>query len=318
MNKEFVIGIDLGGTKINTAIVDFQGNIIKQINIPTLANEGENVVLNRIIKTIDEVLNKSEIKIENIRAIGIGAPGPLDSKEGIIITTPNLPFKNFNIINPIKKIYNINTYIDNDGNVAAIGEHTFGAGKGSKNMIYITVSTGIGGGAILNGNIYRGNTCNALEVGHMTLDPKGPLCNCGNYGCAEVLASGTSIGRQGRQAIEKKVITSLSKYSDITAYEVFNEAKNGDKVCGEIVNKSLNYLGICIANLVSIFDPEVVIIGGGVSKAGEVVFNTVKDVVKMRCFKILADSCEILPAKLSTNSGAIGAAALALREENIL
>lgn len=318
MNKEFVIGIDLGGTKINTAIVDFQGNIIKQINIPTLANEGENVVLNRIIKTIDEVLNKSEIKIENIRAIGIGAPGPLDSKEGIIITTPNLPFKNFNIINPIKKIYNINTYIDNDGNVAAIGEHTFGAGKGSKNMIYITVSTGIGGGAILNGNIYRGNTCNALEVGHMTLDPKGPLCNCGNYGCAEVLASGTSIGRQGRQAIEKKVITSLSKYSDITAYEVFNEAKNGDKVCSEIVNKSLNYLGICIANLVSIFDPEVVIIGGGVSKAGEVVFNTVKDVVKMRCFKILADSCEILPAKLSTNSGAIGAAALALREENIL
>ncbi|KGK88977.1 ROK family protein [Clostridium sp. HMP27] len=318
MNKEFVIGIDLGGTKINTAIVDFQGNIIKQINIPTLASEGENVVLNRIIKTIDEVLNKSEIKIENIRAIGIGAPGPLDSKEGIIITTPNLPFKNFNIINPIKKIYNINTYIDNDGNVAAIGEHTFGAGKGSKNMIYITVSTGIGGGAILNGNIYRGNTCNALEVGHMTLDPKGPLCNCGNYGCAEVLASGTSIGRQGRQAIEKKVITSLSKYSDITAYEVFNEAKNGDKVCSEIVNKSLNYLGICIANLVSIFDPEVVIIGGGVSKAGEVVFNTVKDVVKMRCFKILADSCEILPAKLSTNSGVIGAAALALREENIL
>lgn len=318
MNKEFVIGIDLGGTKINTAIVDFEGNIIKQANIPTLASEGENIVLNRIIQTIDEVLNKSEVKIENIRAIGIGAPGPLNSKEGTIITTPNLPFKNFNIIDPIRKIYNINTYLDNDANVAAIGEHTFGAGKGSSNMIYITVSTGIGGGAILNGNIYRGNTCNALEVGHMTLDPKGPLCNCGNYGCAEVLASGTSIGRQGRQAIEKGVLTSLNKYSDITAYEVFKEAKNGDKVCSEIVNKSLNYLGICIANLVSIFDPEVVIIGGGVSKAGEVVFNTVKDVVKMRCFKILSDSCKILSAKLSANSGVIGAAALALREENIL
>lgn len=318
MNKEFVIGIDLGGTKINTAIVDFKGNIIEQINIPTLACEGENAVLNRVIQTIGEVLNKSEVKIENIRAIGIGSPGPLNSKEGTIITTPNLPFKNFNIINPIKKIYNVNTYLDNDANVAAIGEHIFGAGQGSNNMIYVTVSTGIGGGAILNGNIYRGNTCNALEVGHMTIDPKGPLCNCGNHGCAEVLASGTAIARQGRQAVEKKAITSLTKYSDITAYEVFNEAKNGDKVCNEIVNKSLNYLGISIANLVSIFDPEVIIIGGGVSKAGEIVFNTIKDVVKIRCFQILSDSCKILSAQLSANSGVIGAAALALREENIL
>lgn len=318
MNKEFIIGIDLGGTKINTAIVDFKGNIIEQINIPTLAYEGENIVLNRVIKSIDEVLNKSEVKIENIMAIGVGAPGPLNSKEGTIITTPNLPFKNFNIINPIKRIYNVNTYLDNDANAAAIGEHTFGAGKGSNNMIYVTVSTGIGGGAILNGNIYRGNTYNALEVGHMTIDPKGPLCNCGNYGCAEVLASGTAIAKQGRQAVEKKAITSLTKYSNITAYEVFEEAKNGDKLCNEIVSKSLNYLGITIANLVSIFDPEVIIIGGGVSKAGEVVFDTIKDVVKTRCFKTLSDSCKILSAKLGTNSGVIGAAALALREENIL
>lgn len=318
MNEDFVIGIDLGGTKINTAVVDFQGNLIEQVNVPTLASEGEEKVLNRIIYTVDKVLNKSDIKIKNIRAIGIGSPGPLNSKEGKIIITPNLPFKNFNIINPIKKIYNVSTYLDNDANVAAIGEHIFGAGKGSSNMIYVTVSTGIGGGAILNGNVYRGNTCNSLEVGHMTIDPNGPLCNCGNYGCAEVLASGTAIARQGREAVQKKIKTSLTKYSNITAYEVFKEAKNGDKVCNKILNKSLNYLGICIANLVSIFDPEIIIIGGGVAKAGQVVFDSVKDIVKVRCFNILADSCRILPAGLKSNSGVIGAAALALREENIL
>lgn len=318
MHREFVIGIDLGGTKINTALVDFQGNIIEQVNIPTLASKGEKVVLDRIIDTIDQVLNKCEVKIKNIRAIGIGAPGPLRSKQGIIITTPNLPFKNFNIIDPIKKIYNVNTYLDNDANVAAIGEHMFGAGKGSNNMIYVTVSTGIGGGAILNGNLFRGNTCNALEIGHMTIEPKGPRCNCGNYGCCEVLASGTAIARQGIEAVEKEMVTTLTKYSNITAYEVFKEAQNGDRVCSEIVNKSLNYLGICIANLISSFDPEVIIIGGGVSKAGQIVFDSVRNIVKIRCFKVLADSCRIIPAGLKENSGVIGAAALALREENIL
>lgn len=312
--KKYIIGLDLGGTKISCAVADLKGEIVKQYTIPTLANLGEEKVMNRIISVIDKIIKESKININEIQAIGVGAPGPLDIKNGIIITTPNLPFKNFNIIKPIKNRYNTPTYIDNDANVATIGEYIFGAGKGTENMIFVTVSTGIGGGAILNGNIYRGNTSNALEIGHMTLMPNGPKCNCGNCGCVEALASGTSIAKQANEAVLKGEYTSLSKFENITSVEVFKEARNGDKIAKKIVNNSLTYLGICIANLVTIFDPEIIVIGGGVSKAGDIVFDEVRKEVNKRCFSIIAKACNIVPALLGGDAGIKGAIALALME----
>lgn len=317
MDKNYVIGIDLGGTKINSVLSDFNGNIISQCTIYTEAFKGKEHVLSRIMITIDDVLKSGNKTIEDIRSIGIGSPGPLDSKNGVIITTPNLPFSNFNIVQPIKCKYNVPTYLDNDANVAALGELLFGAGKGTKNMIYVTVSTGIGGGAIVNGSLYRGNTFNALEIGHTTVEPNGPKCNCGNYGCAEVMASGTAIARQGKEAVQKGENTSLVKYENITSYEVFNEAKNGDKISIDIINKSLNYLGICIANIVSSFDPEMIVVGGGVTKAGEIVFSKIREVVNKRCFKVMAEACKIVPPALGTDAGVMGAIALALIEEGI-
>ncbi|MEQ8197698.1 MAG: ROK family protein, partial [Clostridiaceae bacterium] len=149
--KDYVIGIDLGGTKISCAISDLDGKVIAQTTIPTLAQEGETAVLNRIIKSVDTVISESGVSASEIKAIGIGSPGPLDSKKGIIVTTPNLPFKNFNLVKPISEHFLIPAYLDNDANVAAIGEFMFGAGRGSENMVYVTVSTGVGGGAIING-----------------------------------------------------------------------------------------------------------------------------------------------------------------------
>lgn len=314
MGKNYVIGIDLGGTKISGALADVDGTIISQYTIPTDAHEGEEKVLERIINVIKQVLNDSNKNSDEVKAIGIGSPGPLDAKKGIIITTPNLPFKNFNLIDPIKKEFNIPTYLDNDANAAAIGEYVFGSGVDTDNMVFVTVSTGIGGGAILNGRIFRGNTCNALEVGHMTLEKDGPRCNCGNYGCAEALASGTAIGKRGKEAVLQDRYTSLKNYYNVTAYEVFKEAANGDEVALEIRDTSLEYLGICVANIVTSFDPEVVIIGGGVSKNGDVIFNKVSEVVNKRCFKSMADSCRIVPAALGTDAGVIGAVALAIIE----
>lgn len=314
MDKNYVIGIDLGGTKISGAISDLQGNILSQYTTPTLAEEGEDAVLNRIIKVIEKVMGDANKGTDAIKAIGIGSPGPLDAKKGIIITTPNLPFENFALVEPIQKKFGIHTYLDNDANVAAIGEYVFGAGKGTKNMVFVTVSTGIGGGAIINGYIYRGNTCNALEIGHTTLVEDGPRCNCGNYGCAEALASGTAIGKRAKEAIENGAKTSLTNYEKVTSYEVFVEAKKGDKVAADIIDKCLNYLGICIANIVNTFDPEMVIIGGGVSKAGDIVFDKVKEVVNKRAFKAIAESCKIVPAGLGTDAGVIGSVALALLE----
>ena len=314
MAKEYVIGIDLGGTKISGALSDVDGNVLSQYTLPTNAFEGETAVLERVIKVIDKVLKDGNKTAEDIKAIGIGSPGPLDAKNGIIITTPNLPFKNFKLVDPIKEKFGVPTYLDNDGNVAAVGEFVFGAGQGTKNMVFVTVSTGIGGGAVLNGQVYRGNTSNALEIGHMTLEKDGPRCNCGNYGCAEALASGTAIGKRGKEAALGEEPTSLKNYENVTSYEVFVEAKKGDKVAGEILDKSLNYLGICVANLIVTFDPEMVVIGGGVSKGGDIVFEKVKEVVNTRCFKAMAESCKIVPAGLGTDAGVMGAVALAVIE----
>ncbi|WP_125153887.1 ROK family protein [Clostridium rectalis] len=317
MGGKYVIGIDLGGTKINCALSDFKGDIISQSIISTKAYKGEEGVVNRIIGCIDNIIFDAKVDIYDIVSIGIGSPGPLDYKKGVIITTPNLPFKNFNIVQPISNKYNIPTYLDNDANVAALGEYVFGAGKNTNNMVYVTVSTGIGGGAIINGNVYRGNTSNALEVGHMTINPNGPKCNCGNYGCAEALASGTAISKNAKKIVEQGKKTTLVKYDKITSYEVFKEAKKGDYESLKIVNESLNYLGICIANIVSCFDPELILIGGGVSKAGDIVFDKVREVVNKRCFKTLSKSCRIDKAGLETDAGVKGAIALALIEKGI-
>ena len=312
MDKKYVVGVDLGGTKIYTALVDLQGNMIKEKTVETLAHEGEEAVLERILDTINYVIegtNKDEIK-----AIGIGSPGPLDVKKGMIVETPNLPFKNFEIVKAIKENYDLPTYLDNDANVATLGEFMFGAGKGTENMIFVTVSTGIGGGAILNGKIFRGSTGNALEVGHTTIEVNGARCGCGNLGCAEAMASGTSIGKRAKEAVASNAKTSLKNYENVTSKEVFMEAAKGDRVATEILDKALRYLGITIANIISSFDPEKVVIGGGVINGGEIVLETVKKEVASRCMSTFVENCKIEKAVLGGKAGVLGAAALAITE----
>ena len=312
--KKYVIGVDLGGTKISTAISTIEGNILANVVLPTKAEEGEAAVLGRIVQSIDEVIVGSSTSIDEIEAIGIGSPGPLDAKKGIIITTPNLPFKDYNLVQPLKEKYNIPVYLDNDANAAAIGEYMFGAGKGKNSIVYFTVSTGVGGGAVLDGKVYRGHTSNALEIGHTTVDPNGPRCNCGNLGCLEAMSSGTAIAKKGKEAVSTNVETSLKKHDTVTSYEVFKEAEAGDEVAKDIIDNALTYLGIGVANAIATFDPEMIIIGGGVSKAGDIVFDTVKKVVNKSCFKSMAESCEIVPAGLGSDAGVVGAVALAIIE----
>lgn len=312
MKKKYVVGVDLGGTKIYTALVDLDGNIVKEVTVKTEAQKGDAVVLDKIIKTIDDVLIGTDI--DEIKAIGVGSPGPLDVENGLIVYTPNLPFKNFNIVKPIKEKYKIDTYLDNDANVATLSEYMFGAGKGSENMVYVTVSTGIGGGAILNGSLFRGSTSNALEIGHITVMKGGLRCGCGNTGCAEALASGTAIMKRAKEAIESKVETSLKNYEEVTAKEVFLEAEKGDKVSKDILNDALSYLGITISNIANSFDPDKIIIGGGVSEAGRIVFDKIDYEMERRCLKTIYNNCKIEKAVLGSKAGVLGAAALAILE----
>ena len=313
MKKKYVVGVDLGGTKIYTALVDLEGNIIKEKAVETLAFEGENAVMGRIIDTINYVIDGSEKNL--IKSIGIGSPGPLDVKNGIIIENSNLPFKNFEIVKTIRETYDLPTYLDNDANVATLGEFMFGAGKGTENMVFITASTGIGGGAVINGKLFRGTTGNALEIGHTIVANEGPRCGCGNIGCAEALGSGTAIGKRAKEAVATNVETSLKNYENVTSKEVFKEAANGDRVAKNILETSLNYLGIAVANTITNFDPEKVVIGGGVINGGSIVLDTIRRVVGERALKTFVDSCTVEKAVLGGKAGVLGAAALAITEQ---
>ena len=313
MSKKYVVGLDLGGTKIYTALVDLDGTIIKEKVVETLAFEGEEAVINRMMDTIDYVIEGTDKEL--IKAIGIGAPGALDLKEGIVIESPNLPFENFELVGKIRARYDLPTYLDNDANVATLGEFMFGAGKGTENMVFITASTGIGGGAVLNGKLFRGATGNALEVGHTIVATEGPRCGCGNVGCAEAFGSGTAIGKRAKEAVASNVETTLKNYEDVTAKEVFKEAANGDRVAKNILETSLTYLGIAVANTITNFDPEKVVIGGGVVNGGDIVLDTIRKVVSERCMKTFVESCTVEKAVLGGKAGVLGAAALAITEQ---
>lgn len=314
MDKNFVVAVDLGGTKIYTALVDLEGNIVKEKVVKTEAEKGDLAIVSNIKSTIDFVLDGIDMK--NVKAIGIGSPGPLDVKKGLIVAPPNLPFKNFNIVENLNDKYGIPVFLDNDANAATLAEFMFGVGKGTENMVYVTVSTGIGGGAILNGKIYRGSTSNAVEVGHTTVKGDGPRCGCGNKGCGERMASGTAIMKRAEEAVNSNVETSLKKYEKVTAKEVFEEAKNGDIVSQDILDEALSYLGIIVANVANTFDPDMIVLGGGVISAGDVVMEAVKKVVKARCLGIVAENCKIERSNLEGKSGVLGAAALAISEIN--
>ncbi|WP_297630695.1 ROK family protein [uncultured Clostridium sp.] len=312
MQKGYYIGVDLGGTKICTALVNEEGTIFKEVTVPTEAEKGVDKIVENINDTIKQVLGDKNIK--DILAIGIGSPGPLDVKNGLIVETPNLPFKNFNIVKAVKDIYDTKVFLDNDANAATLGEFLFGAGKLTTNMVYVTASTGVGGGAVLNGRIFRGSTSNAVEIGHTTVNVHGRRCGCGNRGCVEGLASGTAIAKTANEAIKSNAVTSLKKYDVVTSKEVFEESAKGDKVSQEILDEALSYLGILFANLANSYDPDVLVLGGGVSNGGEIVFEKINEEIQRRALKPIREYCKVKKAELGGRAGVLGAAALAITE----
>lgn len=310
--SQFYIGVDLGGTKIYTAICNELGEIFNEEVIATEVDKGPEQIVDKIINSIKKV--SKNIKAEEVKAIGIGSPGPLNIKEGLIVSPPNLPIRNFNIVDKIKSEFKLPTFLDNDANAATLGEYIFGAGKGTENMIYITASTGVGGGAILNGKIYRGSTSNALEIGHTTISRDGRVCGCGNRGCVESMSSGIYIEKMANDLMGEEKETTLKNYEKITAKEVFTEAAKGDQVSNYILSETLSYLGMAVANCANIFDPDKIIIGGGITKGGSIVLDKINEEVKNRSLEPIYKNCKIEKAQLGDQAGVIGAVALAMVE----
>jgi len=310
--KKNILAIDLGGTKIAVGLVNFKGKVIKKNVESTEIKKGAQGVIKQILRMGDDLLAGFQ---EKVVAIGIGTAGPLDIKRGLIFFAPNLPgWHNVQIVKPLKNHFHLPVYFDNDANAAALGEFLFGAGKGTKNMIYLTISTGIGGGIIIDKKLYHGRG-NAGEIGHMIIDPNGPKCRCGNYGCLEAFSSGTAIAREAKKNLKKaSLIWKLAKgkKKNIDARLVFEAYKNGDKLAQKIILKSLVALGIGLVNITHIFNPDKVILGGGVMKDKKYILPFLRDFVRKKVMFGFEKDIKIEATKLKSDVGLIGAASLAI------
>ncbi len=307
-----VLGIDIGGTKLAAGIVDASGRILARGEVPTLAAEGPERVLERTIQLSKDLLRALDVSVDAVRRIGIGCAGPVDRQAGLILNPPNLPgWVRVPLVEHIEKALSLPAVLENDANAAALGEFRYGAGKGTSSLVYLTVSTGIGGGIILDGKVWHGLKDGAGEVGHMTVMPDGPMCGCGNRGCLEALASGPSIVCRALELLEKGRSSRLRGIQDLTAADVVRLALEGDQVAREVWDQAVAYLGLGIAAVITILAPERVVIGGGVTRAGDFLFDPLRREVRSRIKLVAVDSVPILPAALGPDVGILGAAAVA-------
>jgi len=316
--QRLILGVDIGGTKIATALATAQGEILVRGHSLTHAQAGSDAVISSVFTTIEETMASGKINSSQLLGIGIAAAGIIDSDNGRVIFSPNLPdWNEVPLGNIVQQRFGISTYLGNDATLAALGEWHFGLKRKVANLVYITISTGIGGGIIANGKLYTGVCGAAGEIGHMTIDVNGPRCNCGNVGCWETLASGTALAREAAKQIAGGAGTSIAELvggdiSKIDARIVFLAAKQGDELAKELISRLGYYFGIGLVNLVNIFNPELILVGGGVAKMGDLLLQPAIKVVKERAFRTLANAVEIKPAILGDDSGILGAVAFVL------
>ncbi|MDP1676417.1 MAG: ROK family protein [Bacteroidota bacterium] len=316
MAHHFAIGIDLGGTTVKTALVDTNGNIFSQVKLPTLADQNPEAVIGQIKKSIDEILLISKGK--SISGVGIAVPGLVENPGGILKNPAN--FKGWDIIalgDELEKMFGMKTVVDNDANVAALAEAKFGSGKDHPDFLFVIWGTGVGGGIILDGNIYRGPHGGAGEIGHISIDHKGLKCNCGTIGCVEAY-----IGQKylSNRTIEKLQVNSDSKIvelvgGDLSKIEpifISKAAEAGDQLAKEILVEAGTLLGVMLGGVMNTLDFRVTIIGGGVSAVGDFVYDAVRASTVAHVQKPLKSGIKILRAQLGNDAGMLGAAGMVL------
>ncbi len=312
----FVLGIDIGGTNLVVGSVAEDGSSLRALGSePTQAEAGQRDVLDRLIALAKRTMAQTcrEMPGAEIVGVGVGAPGPLDTKSGIVLLTPNLGWVNLPLRQIIHERLGLPAVLDNDANCAVLGEWWMGAARGSNTAIGITIGTGIGGGIIIDGKLFHGASDCAGEIGHTTIDTEGRRCKCGNYGCLEAYASGPNIALRAVEEISAGAVSRLADYvggdlKQVTAQTVYQAAHDGDDLALEVVNDTAKFLGTGIANLLNIFNPEVVVVCGGVTLAGDHLFVPLRREVARRAFKPAVSVCRIVPCELAGTAGVYGAA----------
>lgn len=307
------IGVDVGGTKIAAAVVSPEGEILNETRYPTQA-----VPPNRLLETIASAITEVKDGYE-VGGVCVAAPGLILAAENKVVFAPNLhEIENIPLREVLGERTGMSITVENDANAAAWGEFRFGAGKDVEHMVFITLGTGVGGGVITHGVLLRGAQGAGGELGHVTLDPDGTVCGCGNYGCLEALASGTAITRRAREVANERPGSALGRLAierQILGEDVTRLAEEGDEAAVDVLHETGRWLGIGLAGFVNVFNPEVIAIGGGASRAGEFVLAAAREQVHLRARSPSRDLVETKQASLGPASGVLGAAALARGED---
>lgn len=319
--RKRIIGIDVGGTKVAGGLLNLQARLERRVVVPTLAHEGLKVSLAQIVQVIEHLIEHAGGK-ENVLGIGICAPGPLNPKTGLVINPPNLSgWRNVQLAGLIEKKFGVPTKVENDANAAGLAEVLFGAAVGYRDIFYVTVSTGIGTGIIINRKIYHGKNGVAGEGGHVSIDFHSPYrCGCGTLGCIEALAAGPAMARRARvRLLQEHTAPSLLRemtrghLSQITPKLIEEAAREGDRIAQEIIDETGFYLGVWLAGMITLLDPEAIVIGGGVANIGKPLFDKIRATIPQYTInRQFAKKTPVLPAKLRTNVGIFGAASVFL------
>ena len=313
---QWVLGIDVGGTNLVVGAVAADGSrVIGHQTRPTQASRGPDAIVEELVALGRSTLATLEREVPDAHVLGVGAgaPGPLDMREGVVLLTPNLGWTDMPLRARLASGLNLPASLDNDANCAVLGECWVGAAQHAHYAIGVTIGTGIGGGIVIDGELYHGAAGCAGEIGHMTIDIDGRLCGCGNYGCLEAYASGSAIARRAIEQVgvdtESVLLTMAGgDRSRITAQTVYEAARSGDTVALDVVRDTAHYLGAGLANLINIFSPDTVVIVGGVTRAGESLFEPLRREVSRRAFKPAVQACTIVPGTLDGLAGVYGAA----------
>ena len=308
--RGLVGAIDMGATHMSIALADFTARIHQESNLSIDIKDGPEVCLAKASQNLQKILDELGLSVASLSAIGVGVPGPVITEAGMVVAPPIMPgWDRYPIRASLEKMWGRPVTLNNDAELGALGEWAYGTGRGEKNIAYIKVGSGIGAGLILNQQIYGGTMGAAGEIGHLTIDENGPLCNCGNRGCLEAFAGGHAIARQGQALAKsgKRTLLSDIPLEKITAFEVAEAARRGDLHAQEILRRAGTYTGIAIAGLINLFNPSVVIIGGGVSQIGDMLTAPIRQAVRERAMHASEKSVRITTGMLGRRSVLIGA-----------
>lgn len=313
-------GVDLGGTKILVLISDGDGRVVGTARVATEANLGPEAVIGHIVQAVQAAAAEAHVDVSALRCVGVSAPGPIDAVEGVITDPPNLPgWHNVPLARILRERLGVPAVLENDANCGAVGEHNFGAGRGYRHMIFVTISTGIGGGIIIDNELYVGASGAAGEVGHLGVSEDGPTCGAGHAGCLEAFASGTAIAARAREAIAAGGLVRTARLAEhdppLSAETVYLAGQQGEAEATAIIESAGRYLGMGLASLINAFNPQAIVIGGGLTNMGDTILGPAVETARTRSFAQSFTDVRIVEGELGERAPALGAIAVARNRE---